>query len=54
MQSCFICLNYIERVPLLRCGHFVCPECYEKCKNLRINNCSVCDKKMVRGCKKNK
>ena len=54
MQTCFICLGFLERVPLLRCGHFVCPECYCACKGRKINNCCVCNKKMIRGSKKNK
>ena len=54
MQNCFICLGNIPRVPLLRCGHFVCPECYCECKDRAIYNCSVCQKKLIRGAKKNK
>lgn len=54
MQNCFVCLETIYRVPLLRCGHFVCPECYCNCKSYGIHNCSVCKKKLIRGSKKNK
>ena len=54
MQNCFICLETIQRVPLLKCGHFVCPSCYCECKDRGIKNCSVCQKKLIRGGKKNK
>ena len=55
MQDCQICLETIPRIPLLKCGHFICAECYCSCKNRGITNCSVCDKKLVRSfSKKNK
>lgn len=54
MLDCYICLEKIHGVPLLRCGHFVCPRCYCRCKDVGINNCSVCDRKLTRGTKKNK
>jgi len=54
MLDCHICQKTIDRVPLLRCGHFVCPKCYCDCKTMKINNCVVCDRKLIRGSKKNK
>ena len=53
MKNCFICLEKIEKVPLLKCGCFICPGCYCNLKSRRIDKCSVCNKKMTRGSKKN-
>ena len=54
MQDCFICLESSPKVPLLKCGHFVCPKCYCELKGNKINNCCICQKKLIRGTKKNK
>ena len=54
MEKCYICLEYVDRIPLLRCGHFICSECYCQMKNKKLNNCLICDKKLIRGSKKNK
>ena len=54
MLNCQKCLQIIDRVPLLRCGHFICAKCYCDCKSMKINNCGICDKKLIRGAKKNK
>lgn len=41
-------------IPLLRCGCYVCPPCYCLIKGEKINNCLICDKKLIRGRKLNK
>lgn len=53
-MECFICKSLVERVPLLCCGHFCCPECYTDLKSNKQNTCFLCDKKLIRGNKKNK
>ena len=52
--ECYICLNVFTRIPYLKCGHFICAECYCKCKDRKINNCSICDKKMSRDYRRKK
>ena len=54
VEPCYICLEYINNIPLLRCKHFICSKCYCELKNRRINNCQICQKKLIRGCKINK
>lgn len=54
MKECYICLDFFNRIPLLKCGHMVCAECYCKLKDRKINNCVICNKKLIRGCKINK
>lgn len=51
-EKCFLCLETFTRIPYLKCGHFVCAECYCKCKDYKINNCSICDKEMIRDYRK--
>jgi len=44
---CLICEEpYI--VPLLRCGCCICPHCYERMKNNKINTCFIHLTKMSR------
>ena len=28
MAECIVCLEEFEKIPLLKCSHFVCPTCY--------------------------
>ena len=49
MTECIVCLEELEKIPLLKCSHFVCPTCYCSLKNRRIDNCLYCQKKMIRG-----
>lgn len=54
-MKCYLCLGDEDKnVPLLRCGCYVCPPCYCRIKQDRIYTCLLCDKKLIRGCKKNK
>ena len=52
--ECYVCLYVVTRIPYLSCGHFVCSECYCKCKDRKINNCSLCEKKLIRDYRKKK
>lgn len=53
-MNCYICLEAPDKnVPLLKCGHYCCPKCYCSLKFYKMNNCSVCCKKLIRGTKKN-
>ena len=53
-RICQICDESFEKIPLLRCGHFLCSECYVKIKNdrpVKKSNkcpCPFCSKNMVR------
>ena len=51
-MDCYICLESCPNVPLLKCGHFVCPPCYCDLKSRRFYHCSLCRKELVRGKKK--
>lgn len=53
-MDCYICLESCPNVPLLKCGHFVCPPCYCDLKSRRFYHCSLCRKELIRGKKKNK
>lgn len=54
-MKCYLCLaDEDKNVPLLRCGDYVCPPCYCRIKSEKINTCLMCDKKLIRGSKKNK
>lgn len=54
-MKCYLCLaDEDKNVPLLRCGHYVCPPCYCRIKQDKMYACLICDKKLIRGCKKNK
>ena len=53
-EKCFICLAYFTDIPYLKCSHFICAECYERCKNHKINNCIICNRKMSRDYRKKK
>lgn len=54
-MNCYNCLAESDRnVPLLKCGCYVCPPCYCIIKSDKINICLRCDKKLIRGKKKNK
>lgn len=50
--ECFICSETFTQIPYLRCGHFICADCYCSCKNSKNNNCVICNKKLIRGRKK--
>ena len=52
-MNCFKCLNYVQNVPLLTCGHFCCADCYCDLKNNKQKTCLLCDKRLKRGIKKN-
>lgn len=54
-MDCYICLDAPDKnVPLLKCGCYICPPCYCRLKSNKINDCQVCNKKLVRGRKNNK
>lgn len=54
-MDCYICLDKPDiRIPLLRCGHYVCCECYCGLKRHKYNECQICKKKLIRGARKNK
>lgn len=48
MNECIVCLEEFH-IPLLKCGHFVCPCCYCGLKNRKMNGCPYCKKRMIRG-----
>ena len=53
-MNCNICDKEADNnVPLLRCGHYICPDCYCTLKLKNINHCQICFKYLVRGIKKN-
>ena len=53
-MECYICFNEPDQnVPLLKCGHYVCPRCYCALKSNRFYKCQLCQRKLVRGQKKN-
>lgn len=47
-MDCYICLDEFLKIPLLNCGHFVCPKCYCDLKQRKINSCCLCKKKLTR------
>lgn len=53
-QNCYRCNNYFADIPLLRCNHALCSVCYCKQKDQKLDNCFLCNKKLIRGKKKNK
>lgn len=54
-MNCYLCnADPDPHVPLLRCGHYACPPCYCKIKDRRINHCLLCEKKLIRGRRKNR
>ena len=53
-MDCYVCLSYSPDIPLLRCQHYLCNVCYCNHKSSGIYTCQLCDKKLVRGTKKNK
>jgi len=54
-MNCYICESPPNQdIPLLRCGHYVCCECYCRIKSDKINVCLLCEKKLIRGRKLNK
>ena len=54
-MDCYMCLDCPDKnVPLLRCGHYVCPPCYCALKDHKYFDCQVCKKKLIRGRKRNK
>lgn len=53
-MDCYICLEAPDKnIPLLQCGHYVCSNCYCSLKFYKMNNCSICSKKLIRGARKN-
>lgn len=46
--TCSECLLVCQDVPLLTCGCFICPNCYVKAKQCKINNCKSCNTKLRR------
>lgn len=49
MEKCFVCQEIKNKdVPLLKCNDFLCPQCYCKLKENRINKCPCCFKKLIR------
>lgn len=54
-MDCYLCNESVDtNVPLLKCNHFLHPKCYCKLKDNKINNCLLCNQKLIRGRKKNK
>lgn len=47
-KECLICYNEFTEIPNLKCGHFLCSDCYNKLKEDRKNNCPFCFKKLIR------
>lgn len=54
MLDCAMCLRTISNIPLLKCGHFICNKCYNDLKSDNVEKCELCQKKLIRSCKKNK
>ena len=55
LLNCYICSKpYDKNIPLLRCGHYVCCECYCDMKLQKVNKCLICNKKLIRKEFKNK
>lgn len=57
-RTCLRCDETFTQIPLLRCGHFYCHECYSKLKAVRpnpVNNnkcpCPICGENMIRKCR---
>lgn len=49
---CLVCIAIKDKnVPLLKCGHYVCPLCYCNLKSNNVNNCA-CGEKLIRKYKK--
>jgi hypothetical protein len=57
-MNCFDCykcqIPKIKEVPLLKCGHYICTDCYIRLKNTRIVNCLICNEKLKRSAKREK
>jgi hypothetical protein len=54
-MDCFNCeTKQIKEVPLLKCGCYICPDCYCRLKNTKIEYCLICHKILRRSSKKNK
>lgn len=48
-KQCFSCGSILTQVPKLRCGCFICPDCYVKRKQEDKNaKCEFCFKKLIR------
>lgn len=48
-RQCELCKINYSGIPLLICGHFICPPCYVKLKNIDSKcKCPFCDKKLQR------
>lgn len=53
-KECLVCFETYNKIPDLRCGHFICSICYCKLKSNRPNkksnkcNCPFCFKNMIR------
>ncbi len=48
--ECLICYETESSkcVPNMKCGHFICPECYCKLQIANTNTCRYCFKKLIR------
>ena len=50
MYECLICYEKEDskNVSNMKCGHFICPDCYCKLRMLNTNTCRFCFKKLGR------
>lgn len=53
-MDCYKCEKYFPDIPLLKCGHALCSECYCCLKFYKIHKCIICNKELIRGSKKNR
>ncbi len=52
-MDCYSCSTPCPpAVPLLTCSHCLCSACYVEQKQLKINTCLVCARKLKRGNKR--
>lgn len=47
-RTCQKCKTEITEVPLLMCGHFICPDCYVHLKMEKCCECPICHRKLKR------
>lgn len=53
-KPCQVCKTTDNNVPLLVCGHFICPSCYVKMKTENRNcKCIICNSTLKRRMAKN-
>jgi len=54
-MNCYKCdIQQHKEVGLLVCGCYICCDCYCRLKDLKIDKCLCCDKKLRRSQKKQK